>query len=232
GVTYLGSATLADNHQPLTVDERVADAVAKLPTARQRQLAIDFATNQRFRRDVFVRGRATLGPVEIARNLNAIAIGCLGNPAHIGTKARVPRGEIRFHDDFIRELQALLACGSVTIGEAVATLGGNGRDVTEIARNLIYLVAAGTLTPFAKAHRHDATAKPRRLANDTVERVLAYVIEHRVARAIPSEILGNGVEINPVEALAVTRLLAGSDSAANAVTEDPVPSLMRLGLIA
>ena len=38
-------------------------------------------------------------------------------------------------------------------------------------------------------------------------------------------------QLNPVEALAVTQLLAGGGSAANDVTEDLVPGLMRLGLI-
>jgi predicted O-methyltransferase YrrM len=230
-VSYLGSATLADNHQPLIVDDRVAEAAAKLPAARQRQLAIDFATNQRFRRDVFVRGRANLGPADVARNLNAVVIGSLGNPARILTRARVPRGEIRFQRDFIGELQQVLLRGSLNIGEAVAALGGKGRDATEITRNLIYLLAAGTLLPFAKAHQPGATAKPRRLANETVERVFAYVIEQRTARAIPSEILGNGVEITAAEALGVTTLLAGIDSAATDVSEDLVPSLIRLGVI-
>ncbi len=57
---YLGSATLVDNHPTLIVDDLAAEAVAKLPTPRQRQLAIDFATNQRFRRDVFVRRQKSL----------------------------------------------------------------------------------------------------------------------------------------------------------------------------
>jgi SAM-dependent methyltransferase len=210
-VSYLGSATLADNHPALVVDELAAEAVAKLATGRQRQLATDFAANQRFRRDVFVRGHERLGQGGTTRHLQAAAIGSLGNPARIGTKARVPRGEICFHEDFIRGLQSLMLRGSTTIGQAVTALGGEGRDAVEIARNLIFLVAAGTLMPFAKARNQGHAVKATRLANRTVERVLAHVIEHQVPRAIPSETLGNGVEILPIEALAITEWLAGAD---------------------
>jgi len=260
GMSYLGSATLVDNHPALVVDELAAEAVDQLATGRQRQLATDFATNQRFRRDVFVRGHARLGQVETTRHLRAAAIGCLGNPERIGTKARVPRGEIRFQEDFIRGLQSLMLRGSTTIGQAVAALGGEGRDPVEIARNLIFLIAAGTLMPFAKARSQSHAVKARRLANRTVERVLAHAIEHRVPRAIPSETLGNGVDILPVEALAITELLAGADAVetlaarleagidgmqlprnddpvtysravAQGVIEDLVPALMRLGVI-
>jgi hypothetical protein len=101
--------------------------------------------------------------------------------------------------------------GSTTIGQAVTALGGEGRDAVEIARNLIFLVAAGTLMPFAKARNQGHAVRATRLANRTVERVLAHAIEHQGPRAIPSETLGNGVEILPIEALAITEWLAGAD---------------------
>jgi SAM-dependent methyltransferase len=209
-LTYLGSATLVDNHPALVVDRLAAEAVAKLVTGRQRQLAIDFAANQRFRRDVFVRGHEDLPQEEVTRHLQGVPIGSL-NPERISTTARVPRGEIRFQEDFIRGVQSLMLRGSMTIGDAVSALGGGRRDAAEIARNLIFLVAAGTLMPFARGHCPNPAIRARRLANTTVQRLLAHVIERRGRRAIPSEILGNGVDIHPVEALAITESLSGAD---------------------
>ena len=55
GVAYLGSATLTDNHAALLIDESTLRSIAQLPQERQRRLALDFATNQQFRRDVFWR---------------------------------------------------------------------------------------------------------------------------------------------------------------------------------
>jgi hypothetical protein len=65
--------------------------------------------------------------------------------------------------------------------------------------------------PFAKARHQNRSVKARRLANRTVERVLAHIIDHRARRAIPSETLGNGVDSLPVEALAITEWQAGAD---------------------
>jgi predicted O-methyltransferase YrrM len=255
GLSYVGSATLADNYQALLADDGAAAAAAKLATQRQRQLAIDFAVDRRFRRDVFVRAQAPLDAAEIAAVFRNAVIGCLDSPQRIGNTAKVPRGEIRFRDDFVAELQSLFAKGSTTIGAAVAALHGDGRNAVEIARNLTYLVAAGTLLPFARVHDGGATGTAVRSANATVARVLAAMVEQGVRRAVPSEVFGNGVEIEPIEALAVTEFLAGANrpealaarlrtaaddlpngdrsarDAARRAIEDVVPRLVRLGVL-
>jgi len=210
GLSYLGSATLVDNHPALVMDAAAAEAVAALPTERQRRLAADFAVNQRFRRDVFVRGRGARDESDAARHLQSAIIGIVASPDRISTKVRVPRGEITFQADFVDELQSLVRGGSMALGDMVAALGGRGRNEREIARNLLFLVAAGTLTPFANARRFEAPRAHPRAANERVERVLNDVVRHRVSRAIPCEALGNGVEIRPIDALAVTEWLNGT----------------------
>jgi SAM-dependent methyltransferase len=209
GVRLIGSATLADNHEPLLVDDGIAEVLNRLPALRQRELALDFAVNRRFRRDVFVRGAAEAGPAEISSRVAELPIGCIGTPSGIGTTARVPRGEIRFQPRFIGELKELLAVGSVTVGEAVTALGGAGRDSGEIARNLLYLVASGALSPFARAFRVNATSAPRGFATATIERVLAHIVATGTSRAVPSEVLGNGISIEPRDAAAIIDFVAG-----------------------
>jgi ubiquinone/menaquinone biosynthesis C-methylase UbiE len=210
-VHYLGSATLPENHPTLAIGASAAREIAKLATERQRQLAVDFAVNQRFRRDVFVRGRVALEPTEMSSHLDATVIGSLGSPERMPVQVKVPRGEVRFQEDFVADLRPIMARGSTTIGEAVSKLRGNRRDVAEIARNLVFLVAAGTLTPFAQVHHADGNVKTRQLAKGVVERAIASALERRERRVIPSEVLGNGVLIQPVEALAVSEWLAGAD---------------------
>ncbi len=210
--SYVGSATLVDNHPTLFLGAQAAETVARLPTLRQRQLAIDFAANQRFRRDVFVRNGTKLEPSEAIRGFHAAAIGSLTHPERIKATVTVPRGEIRFQSEFIDELSALMQRGSMTIGDVVDRLDGPGRDSPEIVRNLTFLVAAGTLVPFARAH---ATKQPavltRRLVNGVVERALTAAIDQRERRVVPCESLGNGVPTQPFEALAITEWLAGAD---------------------
>ena len=105
GLKPVGSATLADNHLPLVVDARAAEVISGLRTPRQQQLAVDFATNQRFRRDVFVGEDASRPD---ARHIDSMVIGCARDPGEIGVTLRVPRGEMRFQEPFIRDVRSSL----------------------------------------------------------------------------------------------------------------------------
>jgi SAM-dependent methyltransferase len=229
GLRRIGSATLADNHLPLCVDERCAETIARLPTARQREIALDFAVNRRFRRDVFQRGAAEPSPAEMLRNLNAVAFGCVGEAACIDARARVPRGEIRFQDGFVAELRALVARGSFTVGDAAVQLGGAGRDAAEITRNLIYLIAAGALQPFAVAREVEPARQPPRFATPAVERAVAHAAETGTSRAAPSAIVGNGVVIDAAAAVRAVAALANGelDRASDAL----LGTWRRIGLI-
>ena len=229
GVRRIGSATLADNHEPLLIDEAVAELLRRLPALRQRDLALDFAVNRRFRRDVFVRGAAETDAVEITRRIAEQPIGCAGDPSGLGAAVRVPRGEIRFQESFIGELKGLLATGSVTVGEAVTTLGGEGRDAAEIARNMLYLVAAGALVPFARAFSVNGANAPRRFATTTIERVFAHIVATGAARAVPSEVFGNGIAIEPRDAAAIIELVGGRPKSEAGV--DLAATLQRLAIL-
>jgi hypothetical protein len=231
GVRRIGSATLADNHLPLCVDERTAAALMRLPTARQRELALDFAVNRRFRRDVLVRAAGAVPPAELARNVNGLVFGCSGDAGAIPAKVRVPRGDVGFNEEFVAELRNLMARGSFTIGAAAAALGGANaeRDAGEIARNVIYLVAGGALQPFAQARPAPAAAGPPRFASPAVESVVRHVAATGAVRAAPSAILGNGFEVDPSDAAPV--LAAVDDHEVAAASAALLGAWRRLGLL-
>lgn len=230
GLRYVGSATLADNHPALVIDDEAARAIARLPTERQRQLASDFAAHRRFRRDVFVRAPVELSPAQMAANFNNVIIGWPNHAGNLSTRVRVPRGELHFQEDFIREVHAILSQGSMTIASVLAALSAERRNAAEIARNLTFLIAAGTLTPFAKTYRHEGSIHGRRLTTDTAERVLRYIIDHQVQRAVPSEILGNGWPIRPIEAEALAGWLEQGIEPPESL-KDLLPRMARLGLL-
>jgi predicted methyltransferase family protein len=229
GLRFVGSATLAENHPALVLDADSATAVAALPTDRQRQLAEDFAVNRRFRRDVFVRdSRSTAATTE---RLHATAIGSARPPSAIPVKATVPRGEIAFHEGFIRDVRTLMTRGSITIGDAVASLSGRGGNAHEILRNLIFLVAAGVLIPFAKARTvGDGAARRRHRATPMLERALAHAIETGKGCSAPSEVMGNGFPLSADEARAVRDELAGRGRVDEQARE-LIATLVRIGLL-
>jgi hypothetical protein len=235
GARFIGSATLADNHPALLVEDSATDTLKNLATARQQHLALDFATNRRFRRDVFMRSDTARSPAEAARAINDAVIGSVADPRLLGTRVKVPRGHITFQPEFIDTLKGLLRHGSVTLGDAVAALSGRSRNTAEIARNLAFLVAGGALMPFARVYRYDQPIEVRKPANALVERSLRCIIEERAARAIPSEVLGNGIVVRPDEALAIIELLSGAQAgpspAEQHVATTLLPNLARLKLV-
>ncbi len=227
GATYLGSATLADNHPMLLVDQASAESVAKLPTARLRQLAMDFAVNQRFRRDVFVGGGPTkLTQAEIIQNLDNAIIGCVCAVDQISAQATIPRGKISFQEEFVSELRLLMGNGAVSIGDAVTALGDADRNLVEIKQNLVFLVAAGTLSPFAQASAQPAHITPKRTANTIVDNALKNIARTGNPEVVPCERLGSGVLVQAQEALAVQAWLARTEH-----DRLPPSRLVRLGLL-
>lgn len=224
GVEYVGSATLTDNYPALLIDEATLHRIMQVPHERQRRLALDFATNQQFRRDVFWRPtrRGDAGGVDCS------LVGCIDDPHRLPAQIRVPRGVAHFQPAFMLRLRSLLLQGPITIGAAVAELcGGRTRAAAdEIRRNLLYLVAAGALVPFARQPEQVETAeavaahgcKP---ANGIIERVLAHSIAHQAQCVLPSEILGNGVRLTLAEAASVSRYLEGGSAASECDSARP-----------
>lgn len=224
GVEYVGSATLTDNYPALLIDETTLHRIMQLPHERQRRLALDFATNQQFRRDVFWQPtrRGDAGGVDCS------LVGSIDDPHRLPAQIRVPRGVAHFQPAFMLRLRSLLLRGPLTIGAAVAELGGRCTRAAadEIRRNLLYLVAAGALVPFARQPEQVETAeavaargcKP---ANGVIERVLAYSSARQAQCVLPSEILGNGVRLTLAEAASVSRYLEGAGAGAECDSAGP-----------
>ena len=238
GLAYLGSATLADNHPALLMDDASAAALAALPSIRQRRLAEDFAVNRRFRRDVFARREAFVGAA-YARALDEAVIGVVGSVEDVTAKVSVPRGAISFGEDFVDAVRSILQRGSITVAGAIAALDGQGRDPVEIARNLVFMTAAGALSPFAKAQSLGGRPAARPQPTPMLEKLLAHVMQTQTAYVAPSEILGGGVLIQPTEAAEIYR--RSQEAASEDVAEEPtvalrvtrtlLPKLARLGLL-
>lgn len=225
GVTYLGSATLTDNHPMLLLDATAAEVIARLPTPQLRQLGMDFAVNQRFRRDVFLKGEvAATTPAAALDLLDEVVIGCITDVDQIRAQATIPRGKISFNPQFIEGLRACMQLGPTPLREAIRHLSGPGHDALEIRRNLLFLIAAGTLAPFARAASVDDGR--RRHVEPMVQNALEYIADTGKAAAVPCKALGSGIMVGQDEAKQALKSLA------ERAGDDLRPSrLRRLGLL-
>jgi len=91
----------------------------------------------------------------------------------------------------------------------------------------MFLVAAGELTPFAKAFRRQK-ANVGRIASPMLTRLLSHVIGQQVPLTLPSEILGNGIRIGPSDAATIAEWL---ERAEQKEVPEIVSTLISLGLI-
>ena len=231
-LTYLGSATLVDNHEALVVDSSAAEVIAEMQTTRQQQLATDFAVDRRFRRDVFVRTNSPIEKADVAGLLGELVVGCLGNPDAIGTTVQVPRGKISFQPDFIKELRLLMSHGSTTLFQLVTSLGGERRHNGEIVRNLLYLIAAGELIPFMQPFNSTEAGNHPEFASERIKRMFSHAAAAEGTGHIASEVVGSGVEMSPGDALTVIDCLAVNEEAeTQSASAELIPRLKRLGLL-
>jgi len=227
GVRYLGSATLANNYDALTIDASAASAISRLATTRQQQLATDFAVNRQFRRDVFVRETNAHANVDMGEVLGNVVVGCVSMPEAIDTTVQVPRGTITFHEDFIDRLRASIGRGSMPLRELARAVAGSRGIEAQIVRNLLYLIAAGVLAPFAAPYSAGARRCLPEFASETVARMFRYVAAGNSPGQIASEIAGGGVALQAVDAATAIEAVAGRQRA----DTDLSPRLLRLGLL-
>ena len=227
GLELLGSATLADNHEPLLVDEGTARAVASLATPRQRQLAMDFAVNRRFRRDLFARSAAPGS----AGGFRAVTVGCPKDPTSIATTVDVPRGRITFDPAFIEALRALMAGGSAPFPRLLTALSRRQADRPRIARSLLYLVAGGELAPFARPCAVADERPPTRFASATARLMVARLAASGGAGWIASPVTGAGVAMGAAEARSVLALLERRRGKIR-LPRGGLARLVRLGILA
>jgi SAM-dependent methyltransferase len=220
GLELIGSATLADNHAALIMDAAAAQAIAALGDVRSQQLAMDFAVNRQFRRDLFAH------PAQVdAGALAACLVGAIDEPASLNATVRVPRGQLTFQEDFVEAVRGVAAEGALPIADWLARLGGPGRSVGELGRNLHFLIAAGELSPFAS--RASIREGPLEFANPVVERMIEALADGGEAGKIAAPALGGGVDVSPAEAATVLERVRRGQSASPAL----LARYRRLGLL-
>jgi SAM-dependent methyltransferase len=210
-LTYLGSATLMENHLELMMPDPAVAYCKKQPTDRLRQLAQDFLVGQRFRRDVYVRGHPRLQRSETSRHLRNACFALPGPVEDFSDKTKVPRGEISFDQKSAQLIKEGLSKGSLSLEQIIETTGAK-RNVQELERTLLLMCAVGKLVPVGSAFQPAALpAKPDQIRIvDGINRRLIDLGRQAVTRQyLVAPAVGAGLFIDALDAVALALLEEG-----------------------
>jgi SAM-dependent methyltransferase len=205
-LNFLGSATLAENHLELLGTEELQSKIKSQPTERLRQLYQDLAQNQRFRRDIFVRGHAQLGRAGIQRNLEKVVIGSLRDLKPVTNVAKVARGEVKFDEKAFPALKEVLGQGTWTITELRAEMARQKQAHLDIERTVTLLAATSIVVPGVISERPAATpikdnVKVIKVPLATNRALIQRTAETLAAGNVVSTLLGTAISIDPIYGL-------------------------------
>jgi SAM-dependent methyltransferase len=156
GLMPAGSATLIENLDPLALNAAARQVLADIAADDLRELVRDFYLDQRFRRDVFVRGNRRLAGRQRCEALLARTF-TLARPASaIRYSAATPTGFHPYNDPAARAIVAALANGPLTLAEVAAA------SAEDLATNVLVLCAVGDVIP----------VEPGRAPVDTLNRAV------------------------------------------------------------
>nr|WP_298686903.1 class I SAM-dependent methyltransferase [uncultured Dongia sp.] len=222
---FVGSATLMENHRDLLLSDAAIALVGEQPDERRRQMVQDFLINQKFRRDVFVRGHARLSQAEIAANRARQYLVAPKSLSALDPKIKVPRGTVTVDPEKFKHLIAVLKDRAGTEGDFAAAFAKASGAVGEFSRLIGILAATNNLMPAAKASPAPAKTPtiPGEIARQTLP-LKANAVELAAALAKKSNVLlispvtGNGVSYGLTEILLLNELLSAGGTPVDLVS--------------
>lgn len=144
GLSYLGSATLAENFEGL-LPEAFRQLLQQQQDPALRELVRDLLTNQSFRRDVYVNGRDPLWSGEALASLQEQRVLGMADPTLLheddAFQFRLGFGEVAGNRPWFESLMRSVADGPVSLAELRASQAAI--PLAELLQNLALLIGKG-----------------------------------------------------------------------------------------
>ncbi len=145
GLSPVGSATLRDNFDSYVLRAKAREALAAIADPDQRELARDYFTFQRFRRDVFGRAPRAIDDDERRARLFGMTLALTRPASLVEYKMATEAGDLAFDNPVARGLVATLAEGPRPLSACLA----EGVDAQDLLANALTLCCAGVVRPVA-----------------------------------------------------------------------------------
>ena len=224
---YIGSATLAENIDTVSVPPNVAPILAETRDPYLRETLRDLGCAQTFRRDLYRKGMAPMPAAEQQMQLENLTLAGMGMAApEGGITFATPIGSVTGRPEVYEPLLSMLEAGTLSVRQARDAPAFAGRALTELMQAFTLLIAGGYAHPMlpeaGAAARHEAA---RRLN-------LAIAQTNANAGDLPrlaAPTIGSAIGADILETLLVGELLAGKPADVGSLVAQLVGSLGRSG---
>lgn len=144
---YVGSATIPQNFDDLAVRAELRPILAEIADPTLAETVRDFAVNQVFRRDVFVRGPDPMPAIEAEAELKRLRFTLVVPRAEASLAIPVPLGELHHDPALGLPILDALAAGAPSLGEIAAMPEMARHDFGTLSRLLALLVSSNQAHP-------------------------------------------------------------------------------------
>ncbi|HVR68682.1 MAG TPA: class I SAM-dependent methyltransferase [Verrucomicrobiae bacterium] len=195
-LSYVGSATITENHPGLLFGKNARPVFDSQPTKERKQLVQDFLINQRFRRDVYVKGLSTMSAAESRNKLRDMSVGLVKSPASVTYTAKCNAGEVKFDNELSRAIIEVLSKGAMTVGELAAQPEVNKTPEARVQSMVHTLIAASQILPFATPATKGGKQTGKLTLPSALNRYVVSTATEPAARGtLASTISGRGIHV-------------------------------------
>lgn len=204
-LTYVGSATLSENIDSVSIPSGLQSVIQAESDVAWRETLKDFARNQVFRRDVFLRGASRLTPVEQNERLGELRFALTVPRTDAKRTFQTPLGQAEGQKEIYEPIFDLLAGRPYTLAELATEPTLKAFAGINLLQALTLLVHSGQVHPVAKREQPKAMDSGK-----VLNQVLAQRIRHgSVANYMALPALGTGGQASFVDLLVIGGVTSG-----------------------
>jgi SAM-dependent methyltransferase len=223
-LTYVGSATLFDNLDVVSVPEKLRPRIGAIKDPIWQETLRDYVTNKSFRRDVYARGLLAVSGIEHRQLLGRMRFALAIPRAAVTYKFQTYFGGIEGKDILYDPIMDLLSEKNASFAEiaALPSLGSSGEGGT--LQLIIGLVQSGQILPICC--EEEADPSPAHRFNRMI------VDEAKVGRSYPilvSPVARTGIAVQFGELVALAAHFDGQADSAAGMAQYAYALLAKLG---
>ena len=206
---FAASATLAGHHDGLGLPDKARELLEAARHPILRETVFDYLVNQRFRRDIFAKGKHRIAPAMRVERLRSTTFALLQHPDYVPDTADLPGGAMALPAEVYRPFVAAMA----EDGYAPKTLRQlehhpECADIAfgKLAEAALVLTGMGSLHPVHSQSAIDETAPRCRALND---RILERALLSKDISALACPVTGAGIFVAHREMLFLRAIALG-----------------------